>query len=69
MNMGQCPTYMTPLPNKPSFMIFFLSSIGNPDEKHQRELAKKMGFGFRNDVGEIIYAMITARPDIAYAIV
>ena len=69
MDMGQCPTYMTPLPNKPSFMKLFLSSIGNPDEKHQRELAKKMGFGFRNGLGEIIYAMITARPDIAYAIV
>ena len=28
-----------------------------------------MGFGFRNGVCEIIYAMITARPDIAYKIV
>ena len=46
MDMGQCPTYMTPLPNKPSFTKLFLSSVGNPDEKSQRELAKKMGFGF-----------------------
>ena len=67
--MTHCPAYMTPLPNKQSFMRLFLSSLGNPDKKHQSELAKKIGFGFRNGVGEIIYAMITARPDMAYVIV
>ncbi|KAL7523787.1 hypothetical protein ACHAXR_000330, partial [Thalassiosira sp. AJA248-18] len=27
-----------------------------------------MGFGYRNGIGEAIYAMITARPDLSYAV-
>ena len=38
-------------------------------EKYQKDLAARMGFGYRNGIGEIIYTMITARPDMAYAIV
>ena len=34
MDMGQCSSYLTPLPNKASFMKLFLSSVGNPDEEH-----------------------------------
>ena len=69
MDISQCSSFLTPLPNKASFMKLFLSSEGNPDEAHQRELAKRMGFGFRNGVGEVIYAMITTRPDASYAII
>ena len=69
MDMSQCTASMTPLPNKSTFRKAFLSSIGNPDEKHQKELAERTGFGYRNGIGEILYAMITAWPDLAYVIV
>ena len=28
-----------------------------------------MGFGYRNGIGELIYVMITCRPDLSYAVV
>ena len=67
--MSQCLAFMIPLPNKFTFMKAILYSIGNPYVKHQKELARRMGFGYRNRIGEIIYAIITARPDMAYATV
>jgi hypothetical protein len=36
-------------------------------ERH--ELEKELGFGYRQAVGEIIYAMVTCRPDISFAII
>jgi dUTPase len=36
-------------------------------EKHALE--KELGFGYRQAVGEIIYAMVTCRPDISFAII
>ena len=47
----------------------YLAAEGNPDKKHQKDLAKKMGFGYRNGIGELIYAMITCRPDLSYGVV
>jgi hypothetical protein len=36
-------------------------------ERHALE--KEVGFGYRQAVGEIIYAMVTCRPDISFAII
>ena len=59
----------TPLPTLENFIKRFLSAVGDPDEKVQAGLAKKMGFGFRQGIGEIIYAMATCRPEIVFAVV
>jgi hypothetical protein len=42
---------------------------GDPDRKQQEILAKTMGFGYRSGIGELIYALVTCRPDISYAVV
>ena len=59
----------TPLPTTEGFIKSLLSSIGDPNEKTQVALAKKYGFGYRQGIGELIYAMVTCRPDISFAVV
>jgi hypothetical protein len=58
----------TPLPCKKEFIRGFLAAEGDEDPDAQKRLAKEMGFGYRSGVGEAIFAMVTARPDVAHAI-
>ena len=41
----------------------------NPDVEYQEKMKKEFGFGYRNGVGEAIWAMVTCRPDISTAVV
>ena len=59
----------TPLPNRQTFQKSFLNAKGDPDPKAQAALAKQMGFGYRNVIRELIYAMVTCRPHLSYAVV
>lgn len=59
----------TPLPTGESFMKEFLSAEGNPDPKVQADLTATKGFSYRSGIGELIYAMISCRPDISYGVV
>lgn len=59
---------LTPLPSRDSFMKTFLAAKGNPDPKVQAALAKKWGFSYRSGIGELIYALVTCRPDLSYAV-
>lgn len=62
----QVPHYKrTPLPRDDKIN----TAVGDPDEKAQRALEKEMGLSYRSIVGELTYAMITCRPDIAHAVV
>ena len=38
-----------------------------PTEDEIKALEKEMGFGYRQAIGELIYAMVTCRADISYA--
>jgi hypothetical protein len=46
-----------------------MSAEGDTSSTEQDNLAKRMGIQFRNGVGELIYALVTCRPDISYAVV
>ena len=46
-----------------------LNADGSTDEKVQDGLAKRMGFGYRNEIGELICAMIICIPDLLYLVV
>jgi hypothetical protein len=59
----------TPLLTKKSFLSSFLNAIGNSNPKTQQQLAKTNTFGYCNGVGELIYALTTCPPDLAYATV
>jgi hypothetical protein len=58
-----CPT---PLPMDPLWFKQFNAAIDDPDPKVQRKLAKKMQITYRCSVGELIWAMTTTRPDLAF---
>jgi hypothetical protein len=59
----------TPLPRWGSFIKIFLSATGDPNHALQDKLSKEMRFGYQSGIGELIYAMVTCRPDISYAVV
>jgi hypothetical protein len=42
---------------------------GDPDPKRQASLAKEQQLTYRSGVGELIWAMTTCRPDLAYTAV
>ena len=58
----------TPLPTEdPTWYKKFNAAVGDPDPKFQAKLAKKMELTYRCGVGELIWAMTTTRPDVAFA--
>eukprot|EP00804_Cyclotella_cryptica_P016569 CCRYP_020523-RA/>CCRYP_020523-RA protein AED:0.25 eAED:0.37 QI:0/0/0/1/1/1/2/0/309 len=54
-----------PIPTNESFLKAFNGAVGTVDDKIQKELQQRFGFGYRNGVEELIYAMVTCRPDIS----
>jgi hypothetical protein len=61
------PARSTPLSFNPIFQKKFNSSTGNPDKNVQLKLAKDTQFGYRSGVSELIWAMMSCRPDLAYS--
>ena len=57
----------TPLPTQKGFVREFLSSEGEEDTKAHEELAQEMGLTYRGGVGEKIFAVVTAHPDVSHA--
>ena len=54
-----------PMPSHDSFLKTFHSAVGDADQGTQSALQKRFNFGYRNGVGELIYPMVTCRPDIS----
>jgi hypothetical protein len=44
----------------------FNAAMGDPDPKVQAKLAKTMDISYRSGVGEMIWAMTTCCPDVAF---
>ena len=57
----------TPLPTDSTWFKKFNAAVGNPDQKVQAKLAKKMQLTYRCGVGELIWAMTTTCSDLAFA--
>ncbi len=61
------PNHSTPLPSSDQDWIKkFNLAIGDPDAKIQAQLAKKHQLTYCSGVGELIWAMTTCQPDLAY---
>jgi hypothetical protein len=56
----------TPFPCDPTGFKKFNSATGDPDPKKQAELANSMKLSYRSGVGELIWAMTTCQPDLAF---
>jgi hypothetical protein len=60
------PNRSTPLPSDGDWLKKFNAAIGDPNKMAQTQLAKKMQLTYRSGVGELVWAMTTCRPDLAY---
>ena len=60
-------TRPTPLPTDPAWWKEFNKATGDPDVMVQASIAKEMQLSYRAGVGELIWAMTTCRPDLAFA--
>jgi len=56
----------TPFPCDANWYKKFNSATGDPDPKKQAALSKSMNLSYRSGVGELIWAMTTCRPDLAF---
>ena len=64
------PMHRFPLPMNPDNSYQHKLETATPlSPKEKSQLEQKLQFTYRQGVGEIIYAMITTRPDISYAII
>ncbi len=59
-------TRSTPLPSDANWLMKFNNTKGDPDKKIQAKLAKDVKMAYQSGVGEIIWAMTTCHPDLAY---
>jgi hypothetical protein len=57
----------TPLPTDATWLKEFNKATGDPDKAAQTLLEKEMQLSYRAGVGELIWAMTTCRPDLAFA--
>ena len=58
-----------PLGTNEKFHNELYKATGNPDTKVQAALSKRMGFGYRKAIGELIWPMTTCHPDLSQAVV
>ena len=64
------PVHAFPLPMNPDVKYQHKLEQAEPLELAEKlQLEKKLGFTYRQAIGEIIYAMITCRPDVSYSII
>ena len=61
-------TFPLPMRSDNSFQRL-LENQEIPTEKEIKALENEMGFGYRQAIGELIYALCTCRPDISYPVI
>ncbi len=59
-------TQPTPFPCDPNWYKKINAATGYPDPKKKADLSKCMNLSYRSSVGELIWAMTTCRPDLAF---
>ena len=57
-----------PMRNDTKYTTEIEISKGPENAKEQAELEQRMGFSYRQAIGELLYAMVTCRPDISIAV-
>jgi hypothetical protein len=53
-----------PIPTHETFLKTFHSAVGDNNPNTQKTLQQRYNFGYRNGVGELIYAMVTCRTSL-----
>ena len=63
------PNHPTPLPSTKTFLTSFINAIEDSNQKIQGNLEKSMKISYCRAIGELIYAMTSCCPNIAYTTV
>ncbi len=58
-----------PMTSDPEVIRTIDSSVGPQTEKERQKLEREMGFKYRAATGELLFAMVTCRPDISNAVI
>ena len=58
-----------PLHSDKSFNHLLEHAVPPPTELEQNQLQTKMGLNYRQGIGELIYMMVTCRPDISFPLI
>ena len=58
----------TPMKSDPNFHQEFDNTVGPIESKEKEELEREMGIKYRQATGELLFAMVTCRPDISFAV-
>ena len=61
--------YPIPMKNESDFQKHLEMAQPPTTEKAQQTLEKKTGFKYRRAIGELLYAMVTCRPDISFPVI
>ena len=66
--IGHCTTVKSTPMTYDKRLISEIELTKGPTTEHEAvQLQKEMGFSYRAAIGELVYALITCRPDISYA--
>ena len=60
---------LIPMPSDTDFIKKLDTSVGPKSEKERLKLERDMGFKYRAATGELLFAMVTCRPDISNAVI
>ena len=60
--------FPTPMISEPAYQRK-LETLETPTEQEIAQLETKHGFGYRQAIGELIYALVTCRPDISFPVI
>lgn len=58
-----------PMKSEKAYLRELETSTGPTTEKEQKLLQQDMGFSYRQVIGELIYMMVTCRPDISFPLI
>ena len=59
---------IVPLTSDSKIMRELEETTGPTNPIDKRKMEKEMGFSYRTAIGKLIYAMVTCRPDISFAV-
>ena len=64
-----CHTFPMPMKSENSFAKTLESAVPPTTDKERVRLQREMNFNYRQAIGELIYAMVTCRPDISFPVI
>ena len=58
-----------PMQSDSQYIRLLDTSVGSPSEKERQNLEREMGFKYCGATGELLFLMVTCRPDISSAVI